>query len=144
MIGEIQSPNATVSSCMETPSTSSKGLRFTAKVVAGLIVTYVFVYMVLSLSGTYRPLAFTSGGNVTEYQAWAPPGFYDPTPSPDAGVWQRNFISLSFYPLWCIDVKIIHKTKGPDERSGVDAGRAFLFASLRPCAVHCGCWALNP
>jgi hypothetical protein len=114
-----------------------------ARLLAGLVVGYVSVYLMLSLAGSYRPLALTGAGTVREYQVWAPAGFYDPTPSPYVGVWRRNLVSLSFYPLWYIDMRVIHRTKRINERSGVDVGTALCLhiRRLRPGATHRGCWA---
>src|SRR5208283_2102823 len=98
----------------------SRPLRVFAKFVGALVVSYIFVYLTLSLCGRYRS-DFEGGiGHWEEFSVWAPWGFYDPNHSPLGsaaaergiiiGTW-RSSVVLFFFPLWIADTHYVHRTK---------------------------------
>ena len=96
-------------------------LWLTAKLVGGLVVAYLLIYLLLSLCGQYRPMSEGGLGHWTEYSVWAPVGFYDPHHSPPGsvaakrgiiiGTWRYTMVVQIFWPLWLADTAHIHKTK---------------------------------
>jgi hypothetical protein len=100
-------------------STSQKLRRF-GVFAGGLVGLYCLIYLVLSLSGQYRPVSEGGLGHWQAYSTWAPFGFYDPSHSPPGsvaaergtiiGTWRGSMIWM-FYPLWLADISYMHKTQ---------------------------------
>jgi hypothetical protein len=100
----------------------SKGVRRCGKIFGGLLLVYFLLYSMFSIFGRYQPIA-VDVNRVMEY-AWAPVGFYDPNhawegssyavhhPTEKTGGWHDSML-ITFFPLWVLDNKFIHK--GPPE-----------------------------
>jgi hypothetical protein len=100
----------------------SNGVRRCLKIFCGLVIVYVLAYSGFSVFGRYQPIAVGTFG-VEEF-AWAPFGFYDLDhawegssyavhhPSEKTGGWHDSML-ITFFPLWVLDNKFIHK--GPPE-----------------------------
>jgi hypothetical protein len=98
--------------------TMSRKLWRFGKVVGGLVIFYVLLYLLLSLCGQYRPMSEGGLGRMRVYSSWAPFGFYDPNHSPPGsvaaergmiiGTWRVSLIQV-FYPLWIADILYVHK-----------------------------------
>ena len=84
-------------------------------VICVILVSYILIYVLLSVNGGYQPSSLEYGGRIG--YSWAPLGFYTPrTLLPSAtgakvvtGGWKASMV-LTFYPLWMTDICYIHKS----------------------------------
>jgi len=99
---------------------NSRLLRLFIKFVGALVVSYILVYLALSLCGRYRSWFEGGVGHREEFSVWAPFGFYDPNHSPPGsaaaergiiiGTW-RSSVVMFYIPLWVADTHYVHRTK---------------------------------
>jgi hypothetical protein len=98
----------------------TRPLQLFATFVGALVISYILVYLLLSMCGRYRS-EFEGGlGHWEEFSVWAPFGFYDPNHSPPGsaaaeremiiGTWRGSMV-LFFCPLWIADTHYVHKSK---------------------------------
>jgi hypothetical protein len=78
------------------------------KIVCGILICYVLIYLILSSSGSYQVV--DSDLNHASF-GWIPCGFYPPKhQNPN---WLNKILFLTFLPLWDLDEKFIHKNPPP-------------------------------
>src|SRR3954463_14406857 len=94
--GRVQVKHTISSHMPNSGGSKPRLLRSATRLFVGLALIYLVGYFVLSLLGTYRPVVSFSGGITREHLFWAPPGFYSAADQ----AWQRNVVSLAFYPIW--------------------------------------------
>jgi len=93
-------------------------MRSIGKYAGGLFAFYIWVYVLLSLCGSYQPCD-TISARIYEGSVWAPAGFYDPfhtvsgsitTAGRRNGTWRKG-IARVFFPLFILDVSYVHKSR---------------------------------
>jgi len=88
-------------------------LRWIAISAVGLLSVYVFVYVLLSLFGQYRPMTESGLSHWETYPMWAPLGTFDSHPSAGSanarrdGAWSGWFFQVYSW-CWRMDNRFVH------------------------------------